>query len=290
MKGELESNVSRRSVLKTIGGAAAAATGAGAVTGTTGAVETGGVTAGETYKLLNLATSNALDIVGAGTQNGDDAQQWDYLDGASQQWTVESTGDGYYKLVNANSGKVLDVEGVSQDNGARLHQWDDVDGQNQQFDITETAAGVYKLTARHSGKVVEVPLGESSNGSRVQQWGDGGGANQRWVLVPVGDSTEYNVTLANDDRYEYDGKGYVEVDVTNEQSSAVALNPTVVEVSSGTVYNEPQPDIVIPANTTERITVVFDDYDSAGDINMSVGDESLVLQQVPYLAFPSTSA
>jgi hypothetical protein len=286
-----ERSVSRRGIVKSIGAAGLAAAGIGTVSGTGVAAETAtGITDGETYKVLNVATSNALDIVGAGTNNGDDAQQYDYVGGASQQWTVQSVGDGYYKLINENSGKALDVASVSTADGATVHQWDYVGGENQQWAIEETDPGVYSLTARHSGKVAEVPAYEDYNGSLVQQWSDGGGQNQRWALFPVGEDTEPDVSLANDDRYESGGVGYVEVDVTNNESSAIALNPTVTEPGTDNVFNPNQPDIVVPAGATRRITVSFTDYDSAGNISLSIGDDGLTLQQVPYLEFPETSA
>lgn len=281
--------LTRRSAIKSLGAASAALLGTGTLASTSAAASPSGVTLGETYKLLNVASSNAVDVANASTDDGADVHQWEYVGGANQQWTVEVAADGYYKLVNANSGKALDVAEASGDDGATVHQWEYVDGANQQWAIEDTDSGVYRLTARHSGKVLEAPSGALANGDDVQQWGDGGGDNQRWALFPVSDDSEADVTLANDDRWEEDGVGYVELDVTNEESSAIAINPTVEGYDSG-VLNPGQSDIVLTSGETKRITVSFTDWNSDESIYLYVGDEDLVLQQVPYLAFPEENA
>jgi dolichyl-phosphate-mannose--protein O-mannosyl transferase len=44
-------------------------------------------------------SGKVLDVVGISTANGAKIQQWDYLDGNNQKWTLESVGGGYYKIV-----------------------------------------------------------------------------------------------------------------------------------------------------------------------------------------------
>ncbi|MCP9494727.1 MAG: RICIN domain-containing protein [Pyrinomonadaceae bacterium MAG19_C2-C3] len=87
------------------------------------------------YKILVRYSSKALEVQGAGTQNGARVIQQTYAGGTNQQWEVIPTGDGYFKIVARHSGKGLDVEGAYTHNGAYIHQWEYVGGANQQWQL-----------------------------------------------------------------------------------------------------------------------------------------------------------
>ena len=127
-------------------------------------------------------SGKVLDVAGISMANGADIQQWDYLGGTNQKWTLESVGGGYYKIVAQHSGKVLDVRGVSTANGADIQQWDYLGGTNQQWRLDPLGDGYYKIVAQHSGKVLDVRGVSTANGARIQQWDYLGGDNQRWKL------------------------------------------------------------------------------------------------------------
>jgi subtilisin family serine protease len=127
-------------------------------------------------------SGKVLDVAGISMANGARLQQWDYLDGNNQKWTLESVGGGYYKIVSQLSGKVLDVVGRSTANGARLQQWDYLGRDNQKWRLDPLGDGYYKIVAKHSGKVLDVVGRSTANGAQIQQYDYLGRDNQRWKL------------------------------------------------------------------------------------------------------------
>ncbi len=137
------------------------------------------------YKLLNVHSGKALDVVGGSTADGAAVDQWGDNGGANQQWELVSVSGGYFKIISVNSGKALDVFNASTSDGGNIDQWTDNGGANQQWSLTLIGDSNYKLINRHSGKALDVFNASTSDGGSIDQWTDNGGANQQWRLEQV---------------------------------------------------------------------------------------------------------
>ena len=135
------------------------------------------------YKLVNVNSGKALDVVGASTANGAYIDQWTDSGANNQQWSIIAVGSNY-KLISRNSGKALDVVGASTANGALVDQWTDSGANNQQWSIIAVGSN-YKLISRNSGEALDVAGQSTANGASVDQWPDSGTTNQQWSIVQV---------------------------------------------------------------------------------------------------------
>lgn len=61
-----------------------------------------------TYRLVNVQSKKALDIIASGTVNGAWTHQWEIIDTNSQLWTIEEEAENV-RLRSVSSGKYLDV-------------------------------------------------------------------------------------------------------------------------------------------------------------------------------------
>jgi hypothetical protein len=87
--------------------------------------------AGSGYKIMpgsGGAVDKCLDVVGGGTHNGADIQQWDCNANTPQQvwqlYTITTSPPSYQLRPLHAPGKCLDVRGVSTAPGAALQLWD----------------------------------------------------------------------------------------------------------------------------------------------------------------------
>ncbi|WP_405891694.1 RICIN domain-containing protein [Streptomyces sp. NBC_00210] len=56
-------------------------------------------------RLTSLHSGKVLEVPQSSTTNGTGLVQWGHNGTNTQQWTLQSTGDGYHRLVSRNSGK-----------------------------------------------------------------------------------------------------------------------------------------------------------------------------------------
>lgn len=79
------------------------------------------------YRIDNVGTGKALDMLGGGGGGGGDGTQIVQSDRKNQnhqQWRITSVGGGYYRVTNSRSGKALSVLGKSTDDEAYVVQWE----------------------------------------------------------------------------------------------------------------------------------------------------------------------
>jgi hypothetical protein len=88
------------------------------------------------YRIDNVGTGKALDMLGGGGGGGGDGTQVvqsDHKNQTHQQWRITSVGGGYYRVTNARSGKALSVLGKSTDEDAYIVQWEYAGDLSQQW-------------------------------------------------------------------------------------------------------------------------------------------------------------
>lgn len=138
-----------------------------------------------TYSVISVSSGKALDVFNWGTSDGTNIVQWDYWNGATQQFDITNVGGEWHRItpVIATS-KALDVDGISTANGANIHIWNYLGGEGQQFKFQNAGTGRYRIISRNSGKCLDVEGSSSSNGANIMQWECISGAtNQMFELV-----------------------------------------------------------------------------------------------------------
>ncbi|MGF7076082.1 cellulase family glycosylhydrolase [Mucilaginibacter sp. 3215] len=141
---------------------------------------------GQVYQIYSRNSFKALEFAGWGTANQTQADQWDYLSGANQQFKVEDAGGGYYRLTPMHAtGKCLEVYGWNTGNGGQVALWDYSGGANQKWSIQLTDNGYYKIINANSGKALDVNGASLNNDVAVEQWTYSGSRNQQWGFVKI---------------------------------------------------------------------------------------------------------
>ncbi|WP_028611673.1 RICIN domain-containing protein [Paenibacillus harenae] len=74
-------------------------------------------------KELGAQSGKALEVYGAGKDDGANVDIWSYGGGAHQKWKIVSNGDGTLKFVASNSNKILNVDGNGTANGTNVNIW-----------------------------------------------------------------------------------------------------------------------------------------------------------------------
>jgi endoglucanase len=140
-----------------------------------------GVVANGIYKVIARHSGKALDVVGGGTADGTNVDQWTYNGGNNQLWAITHLGNNEYEIVNLKSGKALDVYGWGSANGTNVDQWTWGNGTNQTWIVSATASGYYRLTPKNAtSTALDVSGVSTADGANVQLWSYTGGYNQQW--------------------------------------------------------------------------------------------------------------
>ncbi len=139
-----------------------------------------------TYQLVNRNSGKVLDVANNDTADGSLVDQWDANNGANQQWTVQSTGDGYYTLTGVQSGKPLEVAAGNPNEGTQLDIRGATGGVEQQWRVVPSGDGYATLESRATGMFTDVSGSSTTDGAEAIEWPLNGGNNQQWQLVKVG--------------------------------------------------------------------------------------------------------
>ena len=143
----------------------------------------GGIITNGIYKIVARHSGKALDVVGWGTTDGTNVDQWTYGGGNNQRWAITHLGNNQYEIVNLNSGKALDVTAAATTNGTNVEQWIYGGGAHQKWTISATSGGYYRLTPTHATSMcLDVNAASTTDGANVQIWTYGGGNNQQWIF------------------------------------------------------------------------------------------------------------
>jgi hypothetical protein len=126
-----------------------------------------------------------LDVSELSTSNGTAIQQWEYLNGANQQWQLTLTDGEYYKIANRLSGKVLEVSVAAPYGVTTAQQWDYCGGKNQEWRLVPKDTGYFIFVNKLSGKVLEVSDFSKNNGALIRQQDYLGLDNQKWQIAKV---------------------------------------------------------------------------------------------------------
>ncbi len=135
------------------------------------------------YGLIDRGSGRCLDIVGAGTNAGDAAVQWEFTHANSQQWRFVPMGAGseYFRIEARHSGLCLTVDKPGE--GVPLVQRPYQGGLGQQWRLVPAGpAGSLQLENHLEGRVAALGATDKFNGTPVQAQKANGRASQQWHL------------------------------------------------------------------------------------------------------------
>lgn len=138
---------------------------------------------GTYYRIINRNSGKCLDVVGSGTGDGVNVDQWTSNNGQNQQWSFVAQAGGYYEIIARKSGKALEVSGNSTADGGNVQQSTWVGGNNQQWTLVDLGTGYYRIVNRNSGKALDVVGNGTADGVNVDQWAWNNGNNQQWQII-----------------------------------------------------------------------------------------------------------
>jgi hypothetical protein len=118
-------------------------------------------------------SGRCVDINGATTANGTQAQLWDCNGQTNQRWTYTST-----KQLTIYGTKCLDASGHGTTNGTAAIIWDCNGQTNQQWNLNADGS----ITGVQSGLCLDASGLNTANGTKIQLWQCLNGANQKWTL------------------------------------------------------------------------------------------------------------
>ena len=144
-----------------------------------------GLNASTYYQIVSRATVGVLDVTGYNPAAGTNIQQWQYLGGSNQLWTINPTDNGNYIFESLSSSKVLTVPfGVTADNTV-IEQFEDYGSPDQEWTMVAAGDRSYALLNVATGKSLDLKDGSSANGTVIQIYDYLGYLNQNWRFIPV---------------------------------------------------------------------------------------------------------
>ncbi|WP_194893763.1 ricin-type beta-trefoil lectin domain protein [Catenulispora pinisilvae] len=129
-----------------------------------------------TGELHAVGAGKCLDINGAGTTAGTQAQIWDCSGSTNQIWT--HTASNQLTVYSGSSQMCLDAYGKGTANGTKADIWSCNGGANQQWTLNSNGT----ITGAQSGLCLDASGAGTANGTLAQLWTCNGQSNQQWTL------------------------------------------------------------------------------------------------------------
>ena len=133
----------------------------------------GGSSGTQGVTIVGGESGRCVDISGASTANGAQAQLWDCHGGTNQRFTYTSG-----KQLQVYGSKCLDANDQGTANGTAVVIWDCNGQTNQQWNINANGT----ITGVQSGLCLDANGAATANGTKLILWSCNGGANQQWSL------------------------------------------------------------------------------------------------------------
>ena len=153
-------------------------------------VQTDGITSGKIFNIQSVHSGKYVGVVGAGTNNGTEIQQFSNPNTNNMKWQIVYLGNGDYTIKDMNSLKLLSIPGSMP--GVGYHAWIWVnDGTNgQKFNIRRNLDGSYTFLSKCSNytHVLDISLYPNNgmdDGNVLHQYYDNGTANQKFKLFQL---------------------------------------------------------------------------------------------------------
>ena len=159
---------------------------------------------GSVFKIHSaLRGVRMVDISGASTANGANAQIYTNNETAAQRFLFTYDDEGFYTIKNVYSGKVLDAAGGGKTNGTNVQQYvsNNTDAQKWVLYPVDGHEGYYCILNRASGLALDVAYGNAADGANLQLYSQNGTAAQHFTFVTglsdkINEDTSYSLISA----------------------------------------------------------------------------------------------
>ncbi|MGL1900657.1 MAG: RICIN domain-containing protein [Fibrobacterales bacterium] len=135
------------------------------------------------FSIVNVNSDKCVDVKAAGTDYGENVQQWDCNGTGAQKWEFIKV-DDTYEIKNVNSGLLLDVAwGGSNEN---VQQWGDVNSSSQRWRVERFADGIISLRPQSDfTECLDVEARSTTSGANIQSYPCNLTAAQQFKLVDL---------------------------------------------------------------------------------------------------------
>lgn len=154
------------------------------------------ISAGDGYYYIVSAVGDGgtyvLDIAGKKTDNGTNADIYQFNKGTNQQFMFTKNSDGSYRILTKISDckSAVEVANANKSSGANIQQWELNDASCQNWILEAVATPgctmdtsyIYEFKNINSDMVMDIANGKMETGTNVQQWSSNGYDCQRWTL------------------------------------------------------------------------------------------------------------
>ena len=137
---------------------------------------------GGRYVILSKASGLALGIFNNDFADGTPIDQFTYRGGATQQWNVSPTGDGYYSIGSLGTAKYMDLFECNPRDGTKISQYPWMNNDCQKWRIEQVGEGTYRIASKVGRSVLTLPGGTTTPQAVVQGHAWKGEAGQQWVF------------------------------------------------------------------------------------------------------------
>lgn len=134
-----------------------------------------------------LNSSKVIDIAGAGTANGTNAQIYTNNQSNAQIFRFTHVNGGYLRIENINSNKVLDVYGANKANGTNVSQYGWNGTRAQMWIAVKMEKGLKFVSALDPNCVLDLAGANTNNSANIQLYRSNDSLAQRWNLQQVED-------------------------------------------------------------------------------------------------------
>ena len=132
------------------------------------------------YEITAQHSGKALDVAGAGRNNGTNVQQYTSNGTDAQIWIIRENVDGTYSIQSKANGLYIDVVGGLIQNGSNIQMYEANDSQAQKFIFEKVEKptcgqiledGIYKInTALNPNMCLDIAGGNYNNQANLQIW------------------------------------------------------------------------------------------------------------------------
>ena len=132
----------------------------------------------DAYIITAVHSNKALDVKYAEQENCTNVTQYQTHKGASEQWILKSTGDGYYNIISKCNFLNLDIDGGRSSNGTNIQMYEGNGTNAQKFKFikadtiksTQTIEnGVYNIVTKlDDNKVLQIENKSLSNNAKAK--------------------------------------------------------------------------------------------------------------------------
>jgi arabinan endo-1,5-alpha-L-arabinosidase len=129
------------------------------------------VVSGGVYRITPRHSGKAVDVVGCGTANGTNVNQWSWLNNNCQKWIFTDAGSGYWRISPMNAtGQGLRTNGSSAGSNVTIQGYGS--GSNdRQWQLISVGSGFYQIKPRNNSNMcLDINGISTADGANVMLW------------------------------------------------------------------------------------------------------------------------